>query len=70
MEDIVKRYTTPDKRLAIANALVEVEDRLLGLEEAMAFFSNWYNKTQRGPEILLPDTSNENGTSKIILPNG
>jgi len=66
-KDIIQRYTTPGKGLAIANALVEVEDRLLGLEEAMSFFSNWYNKTQRGPEILLSDTTNENGTPKIIL---
>lgn len=74
-KNIVEKFTMEDK-FNLAGALLKLEavdknqeERLLGLEEAMMFFSEWYNKTQR-KDILLPDTSNPDGSSKIILPNG
>ena len=42
------------------------EERIAGLEEAMQFFSEWYNKTQRA-NILLPDNLEDDGSKTIIL---
>lgn len=67
-KDIVQRHTINGK-FNLANAMIEIEDRLIGLEEAMAFFSNWYNSTQR-VNILVSDDlkkSIEGNTSGLIL---
>jgi hypothetical protein len=42
------------------------ETRLAALEEAMMFFSDWYNKTQRA-NIIMPENTDENGNTKLIL---
>lgn len=53
MKDIIQKHTHEGK-FNLANALLEFEERINGLEEAMIFFSNWYNKTQT-VDILVPD---------------
>lgn len=52
-KNIVQRHIHEGK-LNLANALIELDSRIAALEEAMSFFSNWYNKTQR-TEILIPE---------------
>lgn len=56
-KDILQRHKT-DNKFNLANALLEIEDRLIALEEGIMFFANWYNKTQR-TDILLPDYMKE-----------
>ena len=43
-----------------------MENRIKELEEAMMFFSDWYNRTQKS-NIILPDNLDEKGNTKIIL---
>jgi len=50
----------------VENVNKHQEERILALEEAMMFFSKWYNETQRA-NIILPDNLNENGSTKLIL---
>lgn len=69
--DIVQRHTQGAEgekgKFNLANALTEIDERLAGLEEAMAFFSNWYNKTQR-TEIIVPEhLAGDNDKPKLIL---
>ena len=71
-KNIVERHTMSDGKFNLGNALVEQEhiikhllDRIVGLEEAMQFFSEWYNRTQR-VDILVPDTLAQD-KPKIIL---
>ena len=70
-KNIVERHLAEDgKTLKIVNLLLEQEAinkdlilRVAGLEEAMQFFSEWYNKTQR-VDILVPENFDK---PKIIL---
>lgn len=71
-KNILERYTI-DGKYNVAGAFLELEaknkqltERVLGLEEAMIFFSDWYNRTQR-PNILLKEDNNTDGSKKIIL---
>jgi hypothetical protein len=73
-KNIIEKFTV-EGQFKIGSALLyqeqiikKQEERIAGLEEAMQFFSEWYNKTQR-PNILVPehlggDTPN---TSGLIL---
>jgi hypothetical protein len=63
--DIVQR-NTKDGKFNLANALVDIDNRLKGLEEAMAFFSSWYNETQR-VNILVPEHLANDNNNKLIL---
>lgn len=74
-KDIVERHTTSEG-FKFGTALRELEarnkdlvTRVSACEEALTFFSEWYNKTQRA-NILLPDNLDESGNTKLILPNG
>ncbi len=69
---IIEKYTI-DGQFKFGLALLELErtnkdykTRLEALEEAMQFFSEWYNTTQRS-NILLPNNLDTSGNSKIIL---
>lgn len=71
---IVEKYTV-GKEVKVGLCLLELERtnkaqelRIQGLEEAMQFFSEWYNKTQR-VDILVPEHLSNNGTGSIILPS-
>lgn len=79
-KNIIERHTTVNgdkQQFNIASALVEIdvrlkllEDTFLGLDEALGFFTEWYN-THKRVDILVP-TSNIMGTSdnnppKLIL---
>jgi beta-lactamase class D len=73
-KNIIERFTV-EGQFKIGSALLyqeqvikKQEERILGLEEAMQFFSEWYNKTQR-VDILVPDSlKNEiDGKTKLIL---
>lgn len=74
-KNIIEKYTK-DGQVKVGLCLLELEKinkdqelRITALEEAMAFFSKWYNDTQR-VDILVPDTlKNEldNNGPKIIL---
>ena len=70
--DIIENFTV-DGKFNLANALKYLqnvnkyqEERILALEEAMMFFSEWYNTTQRA-NIILPDNVDESGKTKLIL---
>jgi len=74
LKNIVERHNT-DKGFNLAFALIEQEEmikslatRLAATEEALAFFANWYNRTQES-NILIPENlKNEiEGKSKLIL---
>ena len=74
LKNIVERHST-EKGFNLANALIEQEEmiksiatRLAATEEALAFFANWYNRTQES-NILIPENlKNEiEGKSKLIL---
>jgi hypothetical protein len=71
-KNIIEKHTT-NGQFKLSLALLELERinkeqeiRIQALEEAMMFFSNWYNTTQR-PNILVPDNLDENGNTKLIL---
>lgn len=70
--DIIDNFTV-DGKFNLASALKYLqnvnkyqEERILALEEAVMFFSDWFNKTQR-KEIILPDNVDESGNTKLIL---
>jgi len=74
LKNIVERHNT-EKGFNLASALIEQEEmikslasRLAATEEALAFFANWYNRTQES-NILIPENlKNEiDGKSKLIL---
>ena len=59
-ETIIERYTKEGK-FNLSEALItqdriikNLSERVIALEEAMMFFSNWYNKTQE-TNILVPE---------------
>ena len=54
--------------LELENKIKAQELRIQGLEEAMQFFSEWYNKTQR-VDLLVPEHLSSNSTGGIILPS-
>lgn len=60
-KNIIEKYTDSEGKYKVGSAMLELERRILGLEEAMQFFSEWYNKTQRS-NLILPESQ------KIILP--
>jgi len=60
-KNIIEKYTDSEGKYKVGSAMLELERRILGLEEAMQFFSDWYNKTQRS-NLILPESQ------KIILP--
>lgn len=60
-DNIVQRFTNEEGKFNLAEALItqdtvlkNVCKRMMALEEAMMFFSNWYNKTQE-VNILVPE---------------
>lgn len=71
-KNIIERHTT-EKGFNLANALLEQEniikaqmDKILALEEAIAFFANWYNRTQES-NILVPEHLAKENNNKLIL---
>jgi len=75
-KNIIERFTV-EGQLKIGSLLLYQEDiikkqeiRIQALEEAMQFFSEWYNKTQR-PNILVPEhlynETEDNTSAKLIL---
>lgn len=71
-KNIVEKFTVEGSfkygsaMIYLENKIKEQEQRILALEEAMMFFSDWYNKTQRA-NIILPENVDESGKTKIIL---
>ena len=67
-KNIIEKYTDSEGKYKVGSAMLELERRILGLEEAMQFFSEWYNKTQR-PNILVPEhlAVNTPNTGGLIL---
>lgn len=72
LKNIIEKFTI-EGNFKIGSALLYMESenkklttRVDALEEAMQFFSEWYNKTQRA-NIILPDNLDENGNTKLIL---
>ncbi len=70
-KNIVERHTNKDGQFNLGNCLAEQEainkhliEKVEALEQAMQFFVDWYNRTQR-VDILVPDHIKD---SKIILP--
>lgn len=70
-KNIIEKFTI-DGNFKIGSALLELErvnkelrSRIEGLEEAMQFFSEWYNKTQR-VNILVPEHL-AGDTTKLII---
>lgn len=73
-KNIIEKYTI-DGQFKYGLALLELErinkdqeKRILGLEEAMQFFSEWYNKTQR-VDILVPEHLSGESTKVVLGPN-
>lgn len=71
-KDIVGRHMTP-KGFRMDLAFLELESmvrdlsiRLAASEEALAFFANWYNRTQE-TNILVPEHLANSDKPKIIL---
>jgi len=72
-KNIIERFTI-EGQFKIGSALLyqeqiikKQEERIAALEEAMMFFSNWYNTTQR-PNILVPEhLANDDKPNKLIL---
>ena len=61
LKNIIQRHTNDEGKFNLSTALLEQEamikslsQRLDGCEEALTFFSEWYNKTQR-VDILVPE---------------
>lgn len=72
LKNIIERFTIESK-FNIGSALLYMESenkklisKVEALEEAMQFFSEWYNKTQR-VNIILPNNLDESGNTKLIL---
>jgi hypothetical protein len=72
LKNIIEKFTI-EGNFKIGSALLYMESenkklttRVDALEEAMQFFSEWYNKTQRA-NIILPDNLDESGNTKLIL---
>ncbi len=62
LKNIIQRHTNEEGKFNLSSALVEQENmirdmsiRLAGCEEALTFFSEWYNRTQR-VDILVPES--------------
>ena len=71
LKNIIEKYTI-DGQFKFGLALLELErinkdqaNRLEALEDAMKFFVEWYNTTQR-VDILVPEHLSE-GKTKLIL---
>jgi len=73
---IIEKYTDSEGKFKMGYAILDLdktnknqEERIRGLEEAMQFFSEWYNKTQR-VDILVPEhlANNNSGTPIILSP--
>lgn len=71
-KNIIEKFTV-EGQFKIGSALLyqeqiikKQEERILGLEEAMQFFSEWYNKTQRS-NILVPEHLTNDNPSGLIL---
>lgn len=72
-KNIIEKFTNDKGEFKIGSALLyqeqiikKQEERILGLEEAMQFFSEWYNKTQRA-NILVPEHLTKENPSGLIL---
>jgi hypothetical protein len=72
-KNIIEKFTDDKGQFKIGSALLyqeqiikKLEERILGLEEAMQFFSEWYNKTQRS-NILVPEHLANDKSSGLIL---
>jgi len=73
LKNIVERHNT-EKGFNLASALIEQEEmikslasRLAATEEALAFFANWYNRTQEpSGQILVPEHLTQD-KPKLIL---
>ncbi len=76
-KNIIERHTVINDEgqpvVKVFPALLETDrnikaltERVAACEEALTFFSEWYNKTQRS-NILLPDNLDESGNTKLIL---
>lgn len=74
-KNIIEKHTV-ENQFKVGSALLDLERRnkdlkirVEALEEAMQFFSEWYNKTQRA-NILVPDTlASDHDNPSIILLN-
>jgi len=74
-KNIIERHTTVNgdkQQFNIANALIEIdvrlkllEDTFQGLDQALGFFTEWYNKHQR-VDILVPKDMNTNSSGLIL----
>jgi len=72
-KNIIEKFTNDKGQFKIGSALLyqeaiikKQEERIAGLEEAMQFFSEWYNRTQR-VDILVPENLDTSGNTKIII---
>lgn len=72
-KNIIEKHTNPEGQFKVGSALIDLERRnkdleirVMALEEAMQFFSEWYNTTQRA-NIILPDNLDDSGNTKLIL---
>jgi DNA-binding MarR family transcriptional regulator len=72
-KNIIERHTNSEGKFNLSTSLLEADrnikaltERVAACEEALTFFSEWYNKTQRA-NILLPDSLDESGNTKLIL---
>jgi len=61
LKNIIQRHTNDEGKFNLSTALLEQEamikslsERVSACEEALTFFSEWYNKTQR-VDILVPE---------------
>lgn len=62
LKNIIQRHTNDEGKFNFATALLEQEamiktlsQRINACEEALMFFSEWYNRTQR-VDILVPES--------------
>lgn len=65
LKNIIQRHTNDEGKFNLSTALLEQEAMIVSLskrldacEEALTFFSEWYNKTQR-IDILVPESLKE-----------
>lgn len=61
LKNIIQRHTNDEGKFNLSTALLEQEamikslsERVDACEQALTFFSEWYNKTQR-VDILVPE---------------